>query len=280
MSTTIQLHCPSRKRTIDNFVISPFQSNDQILQGIRIALQVPYAVLYTVDAKAITKLDGLQEDQRVLVAATANERMLPDSPPDFVFYDGQEGDDIDPDFDGYGQSWESLSEREKCEHITSLQEVKPTTRNKLRFTRQWQAVSDDLSAVGERSQDAKESDALIEQRWRTTIDHFLQDSMKPTKIKTAGKFWDDKVVAGLAIMSSLMPGQAQLAIEFLEEAIQLRVSDGIDTSPLIQFEDILNAVAIIYERAGVIPMKLTKPKSAKAREVSAVRQLVGKTRLT
>lgn len=269
MSTTIQLHCPSRKRTIDNFVISPFQSNDQILQGIRIALQIPYAGLYTVDAKAITKFDSLQEDQRVLVAAAADERMLPDSPPDFVLYDGQEGDDIDPDLDGYGQSWESLSEREKCDHIMSLHESKPTTRNKLRFTRQWQAVSDELAVVvGEQGQDAKESDALIEQRWRTTVDHFLQDSMKPAKVKTAGKFWDEKVVAGLAIMSSLMPGQAQLAIEFLEEAVQLRVSDGVETSPLIQVEDVVNAVIIIYERAGVIPMKLTKPKSAKAREVS------------
>lgn len=271
MSTTIQLHCPSRKRTIDNFVISPFQSNDQILQGIRIALQIPYAGLYTVDAKAITKLDNLQQDQRVLVAAAANERMLPDSPPDFAFYDGQEGDDIDPDLDGYGQSWESLSEREKCDHIMSLQELKPTSRNKLRFTRQWQAISNDLAAVGEQDQDTKESEAAIEQRWRTTIDHFLPDGMKPSKVKTAGKYWDEKVIGGLAIMSSAMPGQAQLAIEFLEEAVQLRVTDGVDTSPVVQLEDILNAITIIYERAGVIPMKLTKPKSAKAREVSGRR---------
>lgn len=268
MSTTIQLHCPSRKRTIDNFVISPFQSNDQILQGIRIALQISYAGLYTVDAKAITKLDSLQQDQRVLVAATQDERMLPDSPPDFVFYDGQEGDDVDPDLDGYGQSWESLSEREKCDHIMSLQELKPTTRNKLRFTRQWQAVSNDLTAFGEQNHDVKESEGLIEQRWRTTIDHILPDGMKPNKIKTAGKFWDEKVIAGLAILSSMMPGQAQLAIEVLEEAIQIRVTDGVDTSSLVQLGDIVNAATIIYERAGVIPTKLTKPKSAKAREVS------------
>lgn len=269
MSTTIQLHCPSRKRTIDNFVISPFQANDQILQGIRIALQIPFAGLFTVDAKAITKLDSLQQDQRILVAAAADERMLPDSPPDFVFYDGQEGNDIDPDLDGYGQSWESLSERERCDHIMSLQELKPTTRNKLRFTRQYQDVFDDLAAIGDQNQDAKESEALIEQRWRLTIDHLLPDSMKPTKIKTAGKFWDDQVVAGLVVLSSTMPGQAQLAIDNLEDAIQIRITDGVETSPLVQLGDIINAVTIIYEHAGVIPIKLTKPKSAKAREVSS-----------
>jgi hypothetical protein len=278
MSKIIQLHCPSLKRTIDSFVVSPFQSNDQIYQGIRVALQISHVTLYTVDAKPLTKLDTIQEGQRILVATAPSERMLPDSPSEYEYYDGQEGDDVNPDLDVYGQSWESLSEREKCDHIMSLNELKPTSRNKLRIVRKWQAVMDDLAAIEEQVFDSAECEALIEQRWRLSIDHFLPNSMKPAKLKTSGKFWDEKVVSGLAVLSSITPGQARLAAEFLEEAVRLRITDGVKTSPLVHLVDMNNSVTIIYERAGVIPAKLTKPKSAKAREKERRKVLKEKTR--
>jgi hypothetical protein len=278
MSKIVQLHCPSLKRTIDHFVVSPFQSHDQVYQGIRIALRIPHVTLYTVDAKPLTKLDTIQEGQRILVAAASSERMLPDSPPEFEYYDGQEGDDVNPDLDGSGQSWESLSEREKCDHIMSLNELKPTSRNKLRIARQWQAVIDNLAAVEKQEIDSGECEVLIEQRWRLSIDHFLPDSMKPAKLKVIGKFWDEQVVAGLAVLSSLTPGQARLAAEFLEDAVQLRITDGVEISPVLRSTDVNNAVAIIYERAGVIPAKLTKPKSAKAREKERRKALKEKTK--
>jgi hypothetical protein len=279
MSRTIHLHCPFNKRTVTNFVISPFQSNDQILQGVRLALQIPHATLYTVDAKHITKLDSIQEDQRILVAAAPQERMLPDSPVEFELYDGQEGKDMDPDLDSYCQSWESLSEREKCDHIMSLHELKPTTRNKLRIVRQWQAALSELKAVeSEQDIDTAECEALIEQRWRLNIERFLPDAMKPTKVKIAGKPWDSKVVAALSVLSSLTPGQARLAAEVLEEAVQLRVTDGHDTSPVVQLQDVVNAVTIVYERAGVIVAKLTNPRSAKAREKERKKGLKEKTK--
>jgi hypothetical protein len=272
MSKTVHLHCPSINRTVANFVISPFQSNDQILQGVRLALQIPHATLYTAEAKLI-KLDSIQEDQRILVAATPLEHMLPDSPIEFEFYDGQESENVDPDLDGYGQIWESLSEREKCDHIMSLNHLEPTTRNKLRIVRQWQPVLEDLTILEDATSEqlgtqfpAMECEALIEQRWHSTIDHLFPDTLKPTKLKPAGKYWDPKVVAALSVLSSLTPGQARLAVEFLEEAVQLRVSDGQDKSPGVQVRDVVNAITIIYERAGVIAAKLTKPKSAKARE--------------
>jgi hypothetical protein len=266
MSKSIQLHCPSTKRTVGNFVISPFQTNEQIFHSIRLAFEIPYAALYTVDAKAITKLDSVQDDQRILVAASREERMLPDSLPGFEFYDGQEGNDVDLDLDGYGQSWETLSEREKCDHIMSLNDSKPTTRNQLRMTRQWQTVSADLDMIKTKTSNPAECEALIEQRWGMNIDHFLPEAMKPSKLKTSGKYWDAQVVAALSVMSSFTPGQARLAAEFLGEAVHLRLTDGVDTSPIIKFVDIINAVTIIYERAGVIPPKLTKAKSAKQRE--------------
>jgi len=268
MSKTIQLHCPSTKLTISNFVITPFQSNDQILQGIRLALQIQYAALYTADGKSLTKLDALQNDQRVLVGASREEVMLPDSPAEFALYDGQDVEE-----------WEWASEREKCAHIMELNEAEPRTRNKLRITRAWEAVEEDVKMVGEKGVDAKECEGLVEERWRTSIDHTLPENMKPAKLKlAANKYWDERVVGGLAVLSSFTQGQARLAVEFLEEAVQLRIGDGIDTSPVVQFQDVVNAVHIIFERAGVIKEKLTKPKSAKAREKERKKALKEKTK--
>jgi hypothetical protein len=204
--------------------------------------------------------------------------MLPDSPYEYEYYDGQEGDDVDPDSEGYGQSWESLSEREKCDHVMSLNELKPTSRNKLRFARKWQAVTNDLIAVGDEAADSAECEALIEQRWRLSLDHFLPDSMKPVKLKTSGKFWDEQIVAALAVLSSLTPGQARLAAENLEEAVQIRITDGLEISPVLRLTDVRNAVTLIYEHAGVIPAKLTKPKSAKVREKERKKALREKTK--
>lgn len=102
----IQLYCPSLKKTVDGFVIGAYQNLDQVLQGVRLALGIKYAALYTIDAKPINKPSTLQEDQRVLVAATEKETMLPDAPLEWVLYDGEEGDDVDPDTEGYGQEWD------------------------------------------------------------------------------------------------------------------------------------------------------------------------------
>tara|TARA_R110002003_G_scaffold878_13_gene21767 strand:- start:10878 stop:11765 length:888 start_codon:yes stop_codon:yes gene_type:complete len=272
MSKQIQLHCPSTKRTVDAFVISPFQNNDQILQGIRLALGIPHASIYTVSAKPLTKLDSLQDSQRVLIAASPAERMLPDSPPEFEFYDGQDADDTDPDLDGYLQPWDSLSEREKCDHINSLNERKPTTRNKLRITRQWQPVLDDLTAVQGATAEqmagqfpGAQSEALMEQRWRTTVDHFLPEAMKPARLKAAGRFWDERVVAALAVLSSFTQGQARLGGEVLLEAVRLRMVGDVDATPVVRLQDVVDAVTIVYERAGVVPARLTKARSAKGK---------------
>jgi hypothetical protein len=43
-----------------------------------------------VDAKPLTTLDALQQDQRVVVAATEQEHMLPDSPVEVEFYEEEE----------------------------------------------------------------------------------------------------------------------------------------------------------------------------------------------
>jgi hypothetical protein len=270
MSKRIQLYCPSLKRTVDDYVITPFQSADQIYQGIRLALTISSATLYTTDAKPLTKLDTIQNDQRILVAASPKEVMLPDSPAEFEGYDGQE-------LEGEEQ-WEWLSEREKCDHVIALNEKEPRTRNKLRMTRAWEPINEGLELIFEEDLDVKEAESLIEERWRLNVDHFLPSTMQPPKLKTNGKFWNPQVIAGLSVLSSFTPGQARLAAEFLDEAVQLRIGDGVEISPVVQFQDIANAITIIFERAGVIKENLTKPKSAKAREKERKKALREKTK--
>lgn len=102
-------------------MVAPYATNEQILQGVRLALNIKHAALYTIGAKPVTDAHSLQEDQRVLVAAAPAEQMLPDAPPGFVLYNGEEGDEVDPDVEGAGQGWEvghyrsqGLSSRRNC----------------------------------------------------------------------------------------------------------------------------------------------------------------------
>jgi hypothetical protein len=271
MTKTIQLYCPSNRRTVDGFVISPYQANDQVVQAARLALQIKHADLYTVDGKHITGVELIENEQRVLVAATPNEHMLPDAPSGFLQYNGEEAEDVNPDIDVFGQPWEDLSEQEKREHIESLNEQKPTTREILRITRPWKAVRDDLKALEKAAPQQvatagglKDFESHIEQRWGMTYDSFLSNPMKPAKWKVGGMIWDEKVVAALNILSSLTHGQPILAKDFLEESIKMRLDDEMDRSPVVQYQDVANAVTIIYEHANIIPSKVsdTKPYSA------------------
>ena len=102
----VQLYCPSTKKTVDGFVIGAFQNLEQVLQGVRLALDIKYAALYTIEAKPINERSTLEDDERLLIAASEEETMLPDAPPEWVLYDGEEGDDVDPDIEGYGQEWD------------------------------------------------------------------------------------------------------------------------------------------------------------------------------
>jgi len=102
----VQLHCPSTKKTVEDFFITPFQSLEQVLPSVRLAFDIKYAALYTTEAKRIMDSSTLREDQRVLVAASASETMLPDSPSEWVLYDGEEGDDVDPYVECFGLPWD------------------------------------------------------------------------------------------------------------------------------------------------------------------------------
>lgn len=102
----VQLHCPSTKKIVEDFIVTSFQTLEQILPSVRLALDIKYAAIYTTEAKPINDPSTLQEDQWILVAASTTEVMLPDAPCEWVLYDGEEGDDVDPDVEGFGLPWD------------------------------------------------------------------------------------------------------------------------------------------------------------------------------
>jgi hypothetical protein len=263
MTKTFQLYCPSNKRTVDGFVVTPHQTNDRILQAVRLALGINYAAIYTTEGKHITDLRNSQDGSRIFIAATSEEEMLPDAPVGFILYNGEEGTDADPDTEGYGQDWVDATEEEKCVHITSLNEVKPTTRNTMRITRPWEDVQTDLKMLEKvtweqlaTAFDPADCKLHIEQRWRMTYEHFLPENMKPAKLKIGGKICDEKALAALDMLSSFTHGQVRLVQEFLEECVKMRAEEGEDKSAMVQYQDIINAATMIYERAGIIPAKV------------------------
>ncbi|CAN9090202.1 unnamed protein product [Alternaria alternata] len=267
----VQLYCPSKKKTVDNFVFGAFQNLDQVLQGVRLALDIKYAALYTVEARPIYEPSALEDDQRILVAASAEVTMLPDAPPGWVLYHGEEGDDVDPDTEGYGQEWDTLSDHEKYLHITSLNEQKPETRNKMRITRPYKSLEAELHFFeykGSSTVEFTEDDARVERYWGITVKQFIPFSMKAGPSTNLSQKLTSPTAFAIMILSSFTHGQSRLALEVLEEAIALRTQDeqGDNKDPVLQTQDVLNAIAIVYERADLIPAKLTKVKSGKSKE--------------
>ncbi|CAN9083597.1 unnamed protein product [Alternaria alternata] len=267
----VQLYCPSKKKTVDNFVFGAFQNLDQVLQGVRLALDIKYAALYTVEARPIYEPSALEDDQRILVAASAEETMLPDAPPGWVLYHGEEGDDVDPDTEGYGQEWGTLSDHEKYLHITSLNEQKPETRNKMRITRPYKSLEAELHFFEYKESSTvefTEDDARVERYWGITVKQFIPFSMKAGPSTNLSQKLTSPTAFAIMILSSFTHGQSRLALEVLEEAIALRTQDeqGDNKDPALQTQDVLNAIAIVYERADLIPANLTKVKSGKSKE--------------
>ncbi|XP_014557642.1 hypothetical protein COCVIDRAFT_96668 [Bipolaris victoriae FI3] len=275
----VQLHCPSTSKTIDNFVIGAYQKPEQVLQGVRLALDLKFAALYTIDAKPISDPSKtLQDDERVLVAASATETMLPDAAYGYAMYAGEEGEDVDIDVEGYGMDWQDLIDREKAAHILSLVEFKPSTRNKLRITRECGAVREDLAAINQQDLDitpasTTDSDTLIQERWDTTLDAFLKQIAKNAttlgmKSNVTSSSLTPSTVSALTVFSSMTLGQARLASEVLSEAFAMRMEkeEGETKDPVLRDDDVKNAVEIVYERAGVVPAKLTKVKGGKTKD--------------
>jgi hypothetical protein len=102
----VQLHCPSTGMTVDDHMIGSAMSPAAAVTAVRVKLGLRHAVLFTPEAKPIADPKTLEEGSRILVAASADENMLPDAPQGWVFYEGEEGEDVDQDSDVYDQAWE------------------------------------------------------------------------------------------------------------------------------------------------------------------------------
>ncbi|USP81580.1 uncharacterized protein yc1106_08854 [Curvularia clavata] len=308
----VQLYCPSTNKTIDDFVIGAYQSPGQVLQGVRLALDIKHAALYTIEAKPISDPHSLQEDQRVLVATSKDEIMLPDAPYGYVRYDGEEMGDIDPDLEGYGLDWQhhppnkaakyspssllpqqDLTDTEKRLHITFLSTLKPTTRNKLRITREYAAVRADLLSIQQSDLSTEnktttlstaQHEDLIQDRWGIPLEHFLRQVNIPpamkypsygTKAPCTGSSSSAAVtassltpatIAALAALASFSHGQAKLVGEVLSEAVAMRLERKDQEKEMgLREDDVGNAIEIVYERAGIVPVKLTAGKKTRKR---------------
>lgn len=75
-------------------------------------------------------------------------------------------------------------------------------------------------------------------------------------------------VSALAVLSSMTLGQPRLAGEVLCEAVAMRLEKDKDDAkdPVPCVDDVKIAVELVYERAGVVPAKLTKAKGAKTKD--------------
>lgn len=109
----------------------------------------------------------------------------------------------------------------------------------------------------------------MQQHWGITAKQFISASMKEgSNPKFSQKGTDTHTLTAINVLSSLTHGQFRLAWEVLEEAIALRTQDDqtANKDPVLQKQDVLNAIAIVYERADVIPANLTKAKTGKSKE--------------
>lgn len=115
-------------------------------------------------------------------------------------------------------------------------------------------------------------ETLIQDRWGISLDALLPPSMKPSTGKytstTHASALAPATLAALSLFASCTHGQPRLACEVLSEAVALRTEEDQteDRDPVLRMDDVLNALDMVYERAGVIPVKLTKGKSGKARK--------------
>lgn len=148
----------------------------------------------------------------------------------------------------------------------------------MRITRPYKSVQADITTLNDTAliqpqpsaSASSDMESLIEARWAISLEAFLPAHMKPPTAKhtTSLKSLSASTLAALAIYSSFTHGQARLAREVLEEAVALRTEEdqGDDKDPVVRTDDVVNAVRMVYERAGVIPAKLTKGKSGRLRE--------------
>jgi nitric oxide reductase activation protein len=127
----------------------------------------------------------------------------------------------------------------------------------------------DASASSSSSSSSTNPEELIEHCWGVTLEDFLPAYMKPDKFKITANALDPQVLCAIGILSSFTHSQSRLAREVLVEAVALRTDadqgDPEDKHPVVRKQDLAVAIEMVYERAGVLPAKITKVKSEAAK---------------
>ena len=141
----------------------------------------------------------------------------------------------------------------------------------MRITRPYKSLEAELHFFeykGSSTFEFTEDDARVERYWGITVKQFIPFSMKAGPSTNLSQKLTSPTAFAIMILSSFTHGQSRLALEVLEEAIALRTQDeqGDNKDPALQTQDVLNAIAIVYERADLIPANLTKVKSGKSKE--------------
>jgi len=106
MGLSIALHCPTINKAKSIFGLVPSKKHDEILQDIRSLFGIDYAATYDIRGKPIDDICACKPGDLVQVAAEKFEIMVPYSPRNCIFYNGEEMEKItDAWTDGYGKPW-------------------------------------------------------------------------------------------------------------------------------------------------------------------------------
>ncbi|KAH4006062.1 hypothetical protein HBI56_098500 [Parastagonospora nodorum] len=265
MPVTIQLFYVPDKALID-FQIHAFESHDRILQNVRARFGVPFVAVYSQDAKRQpTNLSKVLEGAILLVTTSALEHPQPYSPVDFKLYRGEETGFVHPSMQG--KPWAETSETERKSHIVSLGANRPETKNTLRITEPYAAITIELDALkktlGMHTNDKyalKSSYDKIFRNWGLYFTMWLPEELKP-KGSLAAYQWDLEMVASIAILAKATPGQGHILKEVLKNFVE---AQGTFRVPVVQ--DVLQVIDYIYQRAGLINAKMTKTEKDKIKE--------------
>ncbi|KAI4656742.1 uncharacterized protein J4E78_006633 [Alternaria triticimaculans] len=271
MGLSIALHCPTINKTKSAFGLVPSKKHDEILQDIRSLFGIDYAATYDIRGKPIDDICACKPGDLVQVATEKFEIMVPYSPRNCIFYNGEEMEKItDAWADGYGKPWKELNDSQRCEHITSLgtKAEDSVLVNTIRITRPYVEVQQelkDIAAAAPEDMDTKQNlGTAIFTNWGKKWDMLLPPTMKPANDEMSAK-----VLRLLVALSSFTHGSARLVRRYLVEAVNARLSGpgGRETDDaLLRDEDIVHVIGTLYEKADSLAAEMALAKEKKVQK--------------
>jgi hypothetical protein len=150
------------------------------------------------------------------------------------------------------------SEIERKSHVVSLAANRPETKNTLRITEPYAAITIELGALkktlGMHTNDKyalKSSYDRIFRNWGLYFTMWLPEELKP-KGSLAAYQWDLEMVASIAILAKATPGQGHIIKDVLKNFVE---AQGTFRVPALQ--DVLQVIDYIYQRTGLINVMIS-----------------------